>query len=799
MSDQRVSIFISYAHEDDAERIKLGRHLRTVRMFNVWDDREIPAGSDWSDEISGALDAADIVLLLVSVDFITSEYVQKVEIPRAIERHKDETSKVIPVLLKPCNWKENGIDHLNALPADEKWVEEWSSIDKALLNVVEGVKEAAEDLLEVRQRRFENREQYRRKVAEALSDDHISIGERDTLDEELVRLGLSVEEAAEIEAGETQTYEEKRTNQGRYRSTVAKVVAKGLPITEADHEELKKRREYLGLTDTDILGIEEEEIEKWSDVERREAAVREATEIAEREAAEHRAAEAAAREAAERAEAERQATLRAEAEREAAERAAAEAAEREAAERAEAEREAAERAAADEAARQAAEAAAEAQAAEQERRNAAASAAGNAEAIAWASALALFLDGASDVLSDVLFIGPALEKKNRAAVMKRCEVPPGDTVIAALRLTDESQRHDVAFGLQAVYVCDADDSTAVWPYAALGNVDPGEDTFMPREYFGPTDVAMFSQNVLAQVCGYVDGAEESLEALRQDLAARHADFDVLEPAVQQRVALDIETRHAYFERFTPALEQLLGDSGLVFLSVGSDISAKKMRNAFERYEVPWTETAVGIIDTTVFGSAKDGMMFGIDGVYMHNPYGSSPGAHYVPYDAMSPFGIGVDPDTSGEVVIGDVSFSTASAEPTAALLLDVLRVYVAANLDVNSRLAGETPDDIGRQRALATSLSDAVMVAMFDEDAQALDTHVVQLLAVTQRAVEAHPYRAELLLDRASALRISGIAGGDEALLREAVDLLEAASADDEWGEAISNLHGMIVADIAEM
>lgn len=123
MSDQRVSIFISYAHEDDAERIKLGRHLRTVRMFNVWDDREIPAGSDWSDEISGALDAADIVLLLVSVDFITSEYVQKVEIPRAIERHKDETSKVIPVLLKPCNWKERteSITSMRCLPTRSGW------------------------------------------------------------------------------------------------------------------------------------------------------------------------------------------------------------------------------------------------------------------------------------------------------------------------------------------------------------------------------------------------------------------------------------------------------------------------------------------------------------------------------------------------------------------------------------------------------------------------------------------------------------------------------------------------------
>jgi TIR domain len=99
-----VSIFFCYAHEDEALLNKLKTHLFPLQragLVDVWYDRDISAGTEWEREISQHLDAAQIILLLVSPDFMYSEYCYGVEMKRALERHQRGETRVIPIIVRP--------------------------------------------------------------------------------------------------------------------------------------------------------------------------------------------------------------------------------------------------------------------------------------------------------------------------------------------------------------------------------------------------------------------------------------------------------------------------------------------------------------------------------------------------------------------------------------------------------------------------------------------------------------------------------------------------------------------------
>jgi hypothetical protein len=289
-----IKVFVSYAHEDDALRVKIAKQLGILDIV-VWVDREISAGEEWSDEIARELDAADIILLLISDDFLSSDFVKNVEIPRALERHADENARVVPVLVRPVNWGHLPISKLQAIPSDEKWVtgtNDWNSLDEAVRSVAKSIESVVEDINRERQRQIEEQEKaeedYRREVAEALSDGHISDIGGQTLKDARQRLGLSEEKAREIEAGELQPIEEKQQNLAKYELSVATAIEKaGFPIGPELKDELKKRQSKLGLKHADVVGLEE-------DVATRLEKERKAKEAAERKAAAEKKAKAAA-------------------------------------------------------------------------------------------------------------------------------------------------------------------------------------------------------------------------------------------------------------------------------------------------------------------------------------------------------------------------------------------------------------------------------------------------------------------------------------------------------------------------
>lgn len=116
-------------------------------MVAPWHDRKITAGDEWKGEIDANLERADIILLLVSADFIASDYCYDVEMKRALERYDAGEARVIPVILRDVNWHSAPFGKLQALPKDGKPVRKWPDKDTAWRNVAEGIEKVVEQLL----------------------------------------------------------------------------------------------------------------------------------------------------------------------------------------------------------------------------------------------------------------------------------------------------------------------------------------------------------------------------------------------------------------------------------------------------------------------------------------------------------------------------------------------------------------------------------------------------------------------------------------------------------------------------
>lgn len=132
--------FISYSHKDEPHRVELDKHLSLLKrqnLIDVWSDHCIRPGEEFDPAISAALEKADLVLLLVSADFIHSEYCFGIEMQRAMERHKEGGAMVLPIIVRPCDWMTSPLGRLKALPKDGLAVTKWPSLDDAFLDIVQ--------------------------------------------------------------------------------------------------------------------------------------------------------------------------------------------------------------------------------------------------------------------------------------------------------------------------------------------------------------------------------------------------------------------------------------------------------------------------------------------------------------------------------------------------------------------------------------------------------------------------------------------------------------------------------------
>jgi internalin A len=144
-----MRLFYSYSHRDETLRNKLETHLKLLQrqgLIEAWHDRNIEAGDDWKQKIDENLEGADIILLLVSADFIASDYCYEKEMKRALERHEQGKARVIPVIVRDINWRIAPFANLQALPKDGKAVTSWNDKDSAWRNVSEGIERVVEEM-----------------------------------------------------------------------------------------------------------------------------------------------------------------------------------------------------------------------------------------------------------------------------------------------------------------------------------------------------------------------------------------------------------------------------------------------------------------------------------------------------------------------------------------------------------------------------------------------------------------------------------------------------------------------------
>jgi internalin A len=143
-------VFFSYSHRDEALRDELEVHLKLLQrqgVISAWHDRKILPGNEWDREIDRRLGAANIILLLVSSDFIASEYCWGNEVRRAMERHTAGEAIVIPVLLRACDWEKAPFGKLQGLPKNVKPVTSWKNRDAAWTDIAKGIRTTAERTL----------------------------------------------------------------------------------------------------------------------------------------------------------------------------------------------------------------------------------------------------------------------------------------------------------------------------------------------------------------------------------------------------------------------------------------------------------------------------------------------------------------------------------------------------------------------------------------------------------------------------------------------------------------------------
>jgi len=149
-SDKKpLLLFYSYSRKDERFRNQLSNSLSGLKREGAvkeWHDREITAGEQWADEIDEHLEEADLILLLVSPDFIASEYCYGKEMTHAVKRHDAGKARVVPIIVRPWDYSGTPFAKLQALPKDAKAVTLWPKRDLAWLSVYQGIRKLVQEI-----------------------------------------------------------------------------------------------------------------------------------------------------------------------------------------------------------------------------------------------------------------------------------------------------------------------------------------------------------------------------------------------------------------------------------------------------------------------------------------------------------------------------------------------------------------------------------------------------------------------------------------------------------------------------
>ena len=144
-----IEVFCCYSRVDKEWLHKLESHLSLLKrqgLISLWYDRLILPGTNWAETIDQHLETASVILLLVSSDFLNSDYCYSVEMKRALEREAVGEVRVVPILVHPVNWKDTPFAHLQVLPTNAKPVSSWRNKDTAFADIAAGIRRVIEDV-----------------------------------------------------------------------------------------------------------------------------------------------------------------------------------------------------------------------------------------------------------------------------------------------------------------------------------------------------------------------------------------------------------------------------------------------------------------------------------------------------------------------------------------------------------------------------------------------------------------------------------------------------------------------------
>jgi len=142
-------LVFSYSHKDEDLRDQLETHITLLKrqgFISTWHDRKILGGEKWEGVIDDNFKRADLILLLVSSDFVASDYCYEIEMRTSLERDRMGEARVVPVILRDCVWQDAPFGKLHALPKDGKPITSWPNRDEAWKDVAVGIKNVVEEL-----------------------------------------------------------------------------------------------------------------------------------------------------------------------------------------------------------------------------------------------------------------------------------------------------------------------------------------------------------------------------------------------------------------------------------------------------------------------------------------------------------------------------------------------------------------------------------------------------------------------------------------------------------------------------
>ena len=145
----KINIFISYSHSDKKWLERLQRHLKVLskhfESIEYWDDTKIKGGDKWKKEIEDAISKANVAVLLVSTDFLSSDFIATDELPPLLRKAEGEGTRILPLIVAPCAYELSVISDFQAVNDPEKTLSDMApneaAIDRAYLDLVKCIQE----------------------------------------------------------------------------------------------------------------------------------------------------------------------------------------------------------------------------------------------------------------------------------------------------------------------------------------------------------------------------------------------------------------------------------------------------------------------------------------------------------------------------------------------------------------------------------------------------------------------------------------------------------------------------------